>query len=281
MSTGLDGRISLAFEQHGGRTVAVRTFREGNSRISANQAPPGEAPYYFLIATGGGFTEGEQYGQEIRLGADTHAILTTQTPTYVYKCEHGRTTCLSTKILLQENALLEMYNDEVIPYRHALYRQRTEVELAPGACLICTEGLTGGWSPEDIPFAYTGVDLCLQARREGRLLCNDHLRLVPGEDPMKEMGYLGSCTDYHSVTIFWERADQALVSRLRSAVEDAGFSPENHDLLYGISLLHREGVTLRILSKGGDAGRGLQRAFVAAFREGELHLPPLDLRKRR
>ena len=35
----------------------------------------------------GGFVEGEQYQVTIDVNKDAHALVTTQTPTYVYKCE--------------------------------------------------------------------------------------------------------------------------------------------------------------------------------------------------
>lgn len=87
-----DGTIKLSFVSRNGRTVAKDTYRSGNSRISSSIPTNDGTPYYFLIATGGGYTEGESYLQEIELEKDTHAVLTTQTPNYVYKSENMKLT---------------------------------------------------------------------------------------------------------------------------------------------------------------------------------------------
>ena len=93
-----DGTIKLSFVSRNGRTVAKDTYRSGNSRISSSIPTNDGTPYYFLIATGGGYTEGESYLQEIELEKDTHAVLTTQTPNYVYKSENMKLTRQKAKV---------------------------------------------------------------------------------------------------------------------------------------------------------------------------------------
>ena len=65
-------------------------------------------PFYFLIATGGGYAEGEHYPQEITAGDDTHAIVTTQTPTYIYRCDNGIETVQESRYFVGRNAFLEL-----------------------------------------------------------------------------------------------------------------------------------------------------------------------------
>ena len=192
------GEIYLSFTRRGEQTVADRTFRRGNSRISANNAPGNETPYYFLISTGGGFTEGEQYLQDISLGESTHAILTTQAPGYIYKCENGRLTEQKFQIRIGDGACLEYYQDETIPYALARFRQRTEIELGRGSRLLLTDGLTAGWSADEQPFQYHDIGICTRVRRNGRLLLNDSLLVNPSADPMGEIGYFEGFTNYNS-----------------------------------------------------------------------------------
>ena len=195
------GEIYLSFTRRGEQTVADRTFRRGNSRISANNAPGNETPYYFLISTGGGFTEGEQYLQDISLGESTHAILTTQAPGYIYKCENGRLTEQKFQIRIGDGACLEYYQDETIPYALARFRQRTEIELGRGSRLLLTDGLTAGWSADEQPFQYHDIGICTRVRRNGRLLLNDSLLVNPSADPMGEIGYFEGFTNYNSARL--------------------------------------------------------------------------------
>lgn len=184
-----DGTIKLSFVSRNGRTVAKDTYRSGNSRISSSIPTNDGTPYYFLIATGGGYTEGESYLQEIELEKDTHAVLTTQTPNYVYKSENMKLTRQKAKVDVGKNACLEFYIDETIPYKNAYYRQNTEISMGHGAKLILTDGLTSGWSPDERPFQYRQIGLKTTIRMGSELLLNDFLLVDPTSEPMYEFGY--------------------------------------------------------------------------------------------
>ena len=109
MTQSYDGIINLAFSERNSRIITSKKYYEGNSRISADtSAIQTTAPYYFLINTGGGFLEGEKYFVSIDLQKNTQALITTQAPTYVYKCEkNNRLTKQETIAKLEENTYLE------------------------------------------------------------------------------------------------------------------------------------------------------------------------------
>ena len=236
------GEIYLSFTRRGEQTVADRTFRRGNSRISANNAPGNETPYYFLISTGGGFTEGEQYLQDISLGESTHAILTTQAPGYIYKCENGRLTEQKFQIRIGDGACLEYYQDETIPYALARFRQRTEIELGRGSRLLLTDGLTAGWSADEQPFQYHDIGICTRVRRNGRLLLNDSLLVNPSADPMGEIGYFEGFTNYNSAVFFDESIEPETVDQMRESLAD--LSTES---MWGLTYLDGGGALLRVI----------------------------------
>ena len=102
----------------------------------------------------GAFVEGEQYQVTIDVNKDAHALVTTQTPTYVYKCEKGQLTQQNTSITLEENSYLEYMSDEVIPYLKSRYFQTSRIDMDKSAHLIYSDGVTAGWSHEDLPFQY-------------------------------------------------------------------------------------------------------------------------------
>ena len=123
MTQAYDGFVHLGFSNRNGRTISHKKYQEGNSRVSADNSDANGVPYYFLINMGGGFVEGEQYQVTIDVNKDAHALVTTQTPTYVYKCERGQLTQQHTSITLEENSYLEYMADEVIPYLRSRYFQ--------------------------------------------------------------------------------------------------------------------------------------------------------------
>lgn len=271
------GEIKLSFVNRGGKTVAEQTYRHGNSRISANIPVAGEIPYYFLISTGGGYTEGEHYLQQVSLGNETHAIVTTQTPNYIYKCEHGKMTSQTNVLKVGDHSVLEYYIDETIPYAHALFEQDTDIELGEDACLILTDGLTDGWSSDESPFQYGQIGILTTVTRKGRLLFNDYLLVDPTEEPMAEIGYFEGAAAFNSAVIIDPGMNESVVKAMREDLSRLSTSSR-----YGMSLLEdHAGVVLRVLGESAHLNHAVVGRFIAYYREQVKDWAPVDLRKHR
>ena len=273
----LAGVIDMTFVRRGERTIADRAYHRGNSRISSRLAPSEsneDIPYYILITTGGGLIEGEKYRFDIRLEEDTHAVLSTQAPTPVYKCENRGLTEHDTIISLEPGAFLEYYMDEIIPYQYANYRQFMDIAMAGDATLILTDGLTGGWSPDDRPFTYTEVGMRTRISVDGRLVYNDHLLCSPEQDSMHELGFFEGYTNFNSCVIIDPSIDQSFVDSVRQVL-----SPDDQRVRFGVSALEGHGAVLRVLGFDSLGNRQVERQFVNLFRESYQNLAPLRLRK--
>lgn len=268
------GEINLSFVNRGGKTVADRTYRRGNSRISANIPVAGEIPYYFLISTGGGYTEGESYLQRIEMGDHTHAILTTQTPNYIFKCEHGRVTSQKNILEVRDHCTLEYYIDETIPYAHALFEQDTQVHLGEGSSLILTDGLTAGWSSDEKPFRYGRIKIRTTVTGKDGLLLNDCLIVDPAEDPMEETGYFEGSLNFNSAVIIDPDMDGRMLSRMRENLDQM-----QTPCRYGMSLLEKDGAVLRVLGDSAYQNREVVWNWIRYYRETVRGFAPLALRK--
>lgn len=268
------GEIRMTFVNRGGRTVADRTYRRGNSRISANIPTAGGIPYYFLISTGGGYTEGESYLQEITLGDSTHAILTTQTPNYIYKCDRGRETSQHNIVTVGNDALLEYYIDETIPYANAIFRQDTEIRLGAGASLIMTDGLTSGWSADETPFQYGRIMIRNVIEKERELLANDCLIVDPREEPMDEIGYFEGKRSFHSAMIIDNEINERAIRDMRAYMQGIPTPCR-----YGMTLLEKGGAVLRVLGDSAYENRKVLRKWIRYYREQIKGLSRLELRK--
>lgn len=269
-----DGVSDIAFEMRGGRTVLTNRFRSGNSRISAQIPTIDSTPLYFMVATGGGFVEGESYYNVVNMGTDTHAVLTTQTPNYIYKCPNKRTTSQINEVNINENAFLEYYIDEVIPYEDAIYRQETFVDIKKGGSLILTDGLTAGWSKSDTPFLYCKVDLKTKILYDNELIFNDYLIVNPREQDMSEFGLFEGYTNFNSVVIIDENFCDDWIERSREAINTEGFTG-----IYGITSLEKCGFVLRILGNSSHNNAHLAWDFINFYREKIRELKHLELRK--
>lgn len=275
MRSRCSGEIELSFVSRGGRTISDRTYRCGNSRISANIPVAEKIPCHFLISTGGGFIEGEQYRQSIHLGKGAHAVVATQTPSYIYKCEHGRETSQKCSVSLEEESFLEFYMDETIPYKDAIYHQLTEVDMEPGSRLIFTDGLTSGWAPDGSLYAYGQIRQHLRIRRNGRLLYNDYLRVDPRKEREEELGFFEGAGCFHSAVIIDEKINADMADFIRQSL-----SGIRTDARFGLSLLEQDGAVLRILGPNADENRTVLDAFVRCYREKICGMQPIWLRKR-
>lgn len=268
------GEIHLGFINRGGRTIADRTYRRGNSRISANIPVTGDIPYYFLISTGGGYTEGESYLQTVDMQDNTHAILTTQTPNYIFKCEHGRQTSQTNIVNVGDHCMLEYYIDETIPYAHALFQQDTEVHLGEGSSMILTDGLTAGWSRDETPFQYGRIGIRTRIQRKQELLLNDYLLVDPSEDPMEEIGYFEGRLNYNSAVIIDADMNAGVLDAMREYLKTFPTTCR-----YGMSLLEKDGAVLRVLGDSAYKNREVIWNWIRYYREEIRGFAAIDLRK--
>ena len=274
MTQAYDGFVHLGFSNRNGRTISHKKYQEGNSRVSADNSDANGVPYYFLINMGGGFVEGEQYQVTIDVNKDAHALVTTQTPTYVYKCERGQLTQQHTSITLEENSYLEYMADEVIPYLRSRYFQTSRIDMDKSAHLIYSDGVTAGWSHEDLPFQYHYFRNLTQIYQDNELVYSDQTLLEPQKQDMFKLGYFEGWRNYNSLVMVSPNIDEAFVKALQKHLEDLNLESD-----FAISSLDIPGLVLRILGKTAEDNRRVIYACADYFRQ-EIHgLTPLNLRK--
>ena len=270
----LDRMREDGFSNRNGRTISHKKYQEGNSRVSADNSDANGVPYYFLINMGGGFVEGEQYQVTIDVNKDAHALVTTQTPTYVYKCEKGQLTQQNTSITLEEDSYLEYMADEVIPYLKSRYFQTSRIDMDKSAHLIYSDGVTAGWSHEDLPFQYHYFRNLTQIYQDNELVYSDQTLLEPQKQDMFKLGYFEGWRNYNSLVMVSPAIDEAFVKALQKHLEDLNLESD-----FAISALDIPGLVLRILGKTAEDNRRVIYACADYFRQ-EIHgLSPLNLRK--
>ncbi|EDT46813.1 MULTISPECIES: urease accessory protein UreD [Streptococcus] len=276
MTEQYDGLVHLGFLERNGRTITHKKFYEGNSRVSADTSQKQSLiPYYFLINMGGGFLEGENYLIILDLGNKAQALVTTQAPTYVFKCEKfGGLTQQTTQATLQEGSYLEYLADEIIPYVNSRYFQKNQFYLNKGAELIYSDGITAGWSGDESFFPYDYFHSLTQIYQDGKLIFHDNMLLEPKKEDMTQLGYFEGYTNYNNLVIVSDKIDSVFVAGLRKYLEKESFVSE-----FGISELSASGIAVKILGYKGEENRKIMMACVNYFRRNIKNLPELNLRK--
>lgn len=271
----LEGYIQLTFERRNERTVASEVYHEGNSRVSSQVVLHSEnVPYYFLINSGGGFIEGERYKVDLEIKNDARALLTSQAPTYVYKCDNGLMTTQDGVIDLNENSFLEYITDEVIPFKNSNYRQTTTINMKDTSTLILLDGVTSGWSDDELPFKYANLQLKTTIYMNNRLFYNDHLITEPLYDSMESLGYFEEYLNYNSLVVISPNCTDEIVTAIRKELNMQDFTAD-----FGLSQLEKPGFVMRSLAKTSEENHHVLMYALNLFREKAFGLPELELGK--
>lgn len=275
MKNDTDGLIQMTFINRNERTIASKVYHEGNSRVSSNIPLHNEkTPYYFFISTGGGFIEGEKYEVDMLVEKGAHAIVTTQAPTYVYKCENGIQTTQTVHINLEEGSTFEYLTDEVIPYKNSIYKQESIVYMKDSSTLVLIDGVTAGWSEDEKPFQYTTLQMKTTIFMNERLIYNDHLLCEPTANEMSALGHFEGHSNYNSLIIVSPKCTDSVIEKVREVLDAM-----DTDVDFGLSKLEKPGFVLRTLGDKGEKNRQVLMAALNCFRMEELKLPELILSK--
>lgn len=271
MSRKVDGMVDLLFSNVAGRTIAKKVYHEGNSRVSSNVELLTEGtPCYYLISTGGGFVEGENYETNIEVSDGAHVIVKNQTPTYVYKCENGKRTTQNTTVHVT-NGFLEYLTHEVIPYQYAIYDQDTQIKMDQTSTLVYSDGITAGWSQDEQIFTFNEVRQKTKIVMEDELIFNDYLFLQPEKQPITGLGYFEGKKNYNTLIIIDPSIDEMFIQELRLELKK-----EESDLYYGLSLLAIPGFVLRVLGYSAYENKQLIYSALNYFRGKYYQLPSLE-----
>lgn len=276
-----DGEIDLYFcPGEDGGTLLARRYRRGNSHVSSRMVTgEGDQPYYYVLTSGGGFTEGERYTAGYEVAAGGHAVVTTNAASYVLKCPHGRLTSQDVSIRVGRDATFEFYQDDVIPFSTAVFRLGCRVDLEAGARLVLAEGVGKGWTEDGSGFGFADVGLHTRVFREGVLVSNDYQLLMPGAEPMRGLGYFEGYEVLRQVTVVDQQVGDSAVAAVREALEPVAGRLGRSEAIWGVSLLGGGGMTLRVLAARHDQAAQVVDAFVSTYREKICGWRPLRLRK--
>jgi len=275
MKHDVDGLIQMAFVTRNARTIAAKVYHEGNSRVSSNIPLPNEAtPYYFFISTGGGFIEGEKYEVAVTVEKQAQAIVTTQAPTYVYKCDNGAETTQTVTLDLEAESTLEYLTDEVIPYKNSIYKQETIVNMEESSTLVVMDGVTAGWSEDEKAFQYQKVQMKTTVFMDERLVYNDHLICEPQENEMTALGYFEGYSNYNSLLVLSPKCTKQVIETIKNRLESLDAT-----IAVGLSTLEKPGFVIRTLGENGEKNRHVLMAALNWFRMEALDKHELVLSK--
>ena len=235
-----------------------------------------------LLNPTGGVVGGDRLHTEVRLGAGSHACLTTPSATRVYRSA-GPPAVLTFRAALGPGARLEYVPDHLIPSPGARARQSTELVLAPGATALVLDAWSVGRPARGEAWAFAELDLELRVSdpdgpilRERACLGGrrfwDRLGGAEGHAYVATFAALGAAGGAEPTggRPRWEGLADDLTARAEGLADRA---------CVGVSALGRGGVLARVLARSAPALLEATDALWAASRRRLYDLPPLPLRK--
>lgn len=103
-----------------------------------------DQPYMLMLNSGGGYVEGDGSYFFGHLENDTRALFTTTASGKFYKCLNGLESTEVVEFNVGENALLEYFPDEAIPFANSRSRRSIKVNLQTSSRLFATDMVSAG-----------------------------------------------------------------------------------------------------------------------------------------
>lgn len=243
------GELEMTFGVRGDRTVATQQFHRGAMRvIRPHYLDDSGQVYYTMVNPGGGYLGGDEYHLKFHLGQGASVLLTDQSAVKVYRTP-GDFVLQETRVVLEDDAVLEYVPDAVILYRESRFRSYFTVEMAPSASFLSAEVVTPGWSPDGGHFLYDEMHLRTAVSINGEPVVIDNLLLEPGspEFPVEEPLLLEGQTHVGTLIAVDRHIDAGLVEELRALMEDHVATHASTTVLHGISYVPGPGLVVRAL----------------------------------
>jgi urease accessory protein len=274
------GRLELVISDRDGRSIASRQFHEGALRVlRPHYLDESGQVCFVLVNPGGAYLGADLYVIDVEVGDGARLLLTTQSATKIYRTP-GSFAEQRMRLMLGEEAQLELAPDQLIAYREASYRQNTLITMQPTSSLIMAEVVTPGWSPDGAAFRYEEVrlrtEISIASGEAPELLALDNLLMVPSVDDVTGMGFMEGYSHVGSLLVVDRRVNQALADQLQELTR-------NHEAYTGVSLTATvagtTGLVLRSLSNSTEELQRLLQSCTTLLRRRWYGQPPLNLRK--
>jgi len=234
-----------------------------------------------LLNPTGGVVGGDRLRTEVRLGAGSHACLTTPSATRIYRSA-GPPALLTFRATLEAGARLEYVPDHLIPSPGARARQVTEVVLARGATALILDAWSVGRPARGEAWDFAELDLELAVSDADGPILRDRACLGGS----RFWDRLGGAEGHAYVATFAtvaagtgegppaERGEwEGLAAELTARAASIGGAR------VGVSTLGRGGVLARVLASSAPALFEATDALWTGSRRWLYALPPLRLRK--
>ena len=243
---GRDGELRLRFEQRGGRTILTENYSRPPLQVMRAIEDRAGCLGVYLLSPTGGIVQGDRYAISINVGAGSHALLTTQAATKVYRMPNG---CAEQviRIDVQAGAVFEFVPDAAILFADADLSQQIEVRLHGDALLILHEIVLPGRIARGERLQFRRYANRVIVRDDHGLLLHDAATITPAEQDLDSVGVLEGYTAWGSVYLLGDLAARGIDATAFCAAQQDLFNLTEE--IGAISALYRNGISARVIAR--------------------------------
>jgi urease accessory protein len=266
---GVRASLRLDFERDdsAGRTVLGASQQEPPLRVVRAFTLADGAAMVHLHNVSGGVLGGDQLGLIVRVSPGAGAQITTTGATRIYRPRaEAPVALLSNDVTVGKNALLEYVPDALIPFAGARLRQRTTIQLEPGAGLFWWEIVAPGREARGEVFEYASVELKTDLVAMGKPIAVERVRLEPNRHSLRSLARLKTYRTWATFYICRVGVDPRVWLQVENELREiVSASSRPGEALWGISALPAHGLAIRCAAqRGRDVLAGLQALWSAA-----------------
>jgi urease accessory protein len=271
---GKHGVLDMSFARRGDRSVLAHLYREAPLLVQQalywDEHLPG-LPCVYIITTSGCVLQGDRLDVSVTVGTGAMAHVTTQSATKIHQMDANFAAQLQ-RLVLAENAYLELLPGPVIPHRHSRFITHTWATVAENATLLTAELLQPGRKHHGAGelFEFDLYSSTLTASRpDGAQLFTEKLIAEPWRHPVRQVGVMGKFDVFANATLITPRRHADAI--FEQVVPGADTST---DCVAGASRLpHDAGLVYKVLGMETEPVKAKVRAFWNLVRRQVLGAP--------
>ncbi len=204
---GKHGYLNLGFElDSSGKSILRELDRRAplivQQELYFDEELPG-MPCVYILSSGGPNVDGDRYRQNISVGKDAMAFVSTGAATKLAEMRDNYSG-LSQVIKVDEGGYLEFLPEPVIPCRHTRFISDTRMIVHPSATVFYSEIFTGGrkYYKDGEMFCFDLLSVCTHGERpDGKQLFREKFIIDPVNTDVRDIGVMHGYDIFANVVV--------------------------------------------------------------------------------
>lgn len=228
-------------------------------------------PCVYILSSGGPNVDGDRYVQNISVGEDAMAFVSTGAATKLAEMKRNYSGMLQT-LKVDKGGYLEYLPEPIIPCRHTRYVSDTEMIIHPEATAFYSEIYMGGrkYYKDGELFVYDILSVCTHGRRpDGTLLFREKFIIDPVNNNLRQIGLMHNFDVFANVLVLTPPDKAEIVYSRTEAFFDPG-----RKLAAGITHLpNNAGLLYKVLGMEAGPVKAIVREFCSNVRMAVKGVP--------